>query len=40
LLALLIGCGLASYYEHLYGEGDEEQEQAVSLTEHPMHVSN
>ena len=30
LLALLIGCGLASYYEHLYGEGDEEQEQAVS----------
>src|SRR5215471_13315608 len=40
LLALLIGCGLASYYEHLYGEGDEEQEQAVSLTEHAIHVSN
>jgi hypothetical protein len=27
LLALLIGCGLASYYYHLYGETDEEDEQ-------------
>ena len=25
-LALLIGCGLASYYFHVYGESDEEQE--------------
>jgi len=26
-LALLIGCGLASYYYHVYGETDEEDEQ-------------
>jgi hypothetical protein len=26
-LALLIGCGLASYYFHVYGESDEEDEQ-------------
>src|SRR4051794_36630400 len=26
LLALLIGCGLASYYFHVYGESDEEQQ--------------
>jgi hypothetical protein len=30
LLALLIGCGLASYYAHLYLEQDEEEEQSVS----------
>jgi len=26
-LALLIGCGLASYYYHVYGESDEEDQQ-------------
>ena len=26
LLVLLIGCGLASYYVHMYGEQDEEQD--------------
>jgi hypothetical protein len=26
LLALLLGCGLASYYYHLYGESDEQDE--------------
>jgi hypothetical protein len=26
VLALLIGCGLASYYFHVYGESDEEQQ--------------
>ncbi len=26
-LALLVGCGLASYYYHVYGETDEEDEQ-------------
>jgi hypothetical protein len=26
LLALLIGCGLASYYFHVYGESDEDQQ--------------
>jgi hypothetical protein len=31
LLVLLIGCGLASYYFHLYGEQDEDQ-QDDSLT--------
>ena len=31
LLVLLIGCGLASYFFHLYGEQDEEQ-QDESLT--------
>jgi hypothetical protein len=25
MLALLVGCGLASYYFHLYAESDEEQ---------------
>ena len=28
LLALLIGCGLATYYYHLYAEGDEEQDDS------------
>ena len=27
MLALLLGCGLASYYYHLYGETDEEDQQ-------------
>lgn len=27
LLALLIGCGLTSYYYHVYGESDEENQQ-------------
>jgi hypothetical protein len=27
MLALLIGCGLASFYYHVYGETDEEDEQ-------------
>jgi len=26
LLALLLGCGLATYYYHLYAEGDDEQD--------------
>jgi hypothetical protein len=26
LLAVLLGCGLATYYYHLYAEGDEEQD--------------
>jgi len=30
LLVLLIGCGLASYYAHLYLEEDEQDEQSVS----------
>src|SRR5579871_3093743 len=31
LLILLVGCGLASYYVHVYGEEDEDQEDQ-SLT--------
>ena len=31
LLALLVGCGLASYFSHVYGEQDEDQEDE-SLT--------
>ena len=31
LLVLLVGCGMASYYVHLYGEQDEDQ-QDESLT--------
>ena len=27
LLALLVGCGLASYYVHLYDESDEDDQQ-------------
>lgn len=27
LLALLIGCGVATYYYHVYGESDEEDEE-------------
>ena len=27
MLALLLGCGLASYYYHVYGETDEEDQQ-------------
>ena len=27
MLALLLGCGLTSYYYHLYGETDEEDQQ-------------
>jgi hypothetical protein len=31
LLALLMGCGLASYYFHIYGESDEElQDETVT----------
>jgi hypothetical protein len=30
LLALLIGCGLASYYYHLYEEQDEEEDTAAA----------
>jgi hypothetical protein len=32
LLILLIGCGLASYYVHLYGEEDEEQDDSATST--------
>ena len=31
LLALLIGCGLASYYAHLYLEEDEEEQNVSEL---------
>jgi len=27
MLALLVGCGLASYYYHLYGETDEQDQE-------------
>jgi hypothetical protein len=31
LLALLLGCGLATYYFHVYGEGDEDgQDETVT----------
>ena len=30
LLILLIGCGLASYYFHVYGEQDDEEEDSVN----------
>src|SRR5215471_324691 len=32
LLALLVGCGLSSYYVHLYGEQDENDEEQQSLS--------
>jgi hypothetical protein len=32
LVALGIGCGLASYYVHVYGEDDEEDNQDGSVT--------
>ncbi len=32
LLILLIGCGLASYYYHVYGEQEEDQEDDESVT--------
>jgi hypothetical protein len=28
LLAVLLGCGLVTYYYHLYAEGDEEQDDS------------
>src|SRR4051812_24012704 len=34
-LALLIGCGLASYYFHVYGESDDEQ-QDETITSQAM----
>jgi hypothetical protein len=39
-LALLIGCGLASYYYHVYGETDEDEEQdtQTSLMTVPLHT--
>jgi hypothetical protein len=32
LLVLLVGCGLSSYYVHLYGESDEDQDQDQGVT--------
>jgi hypothetical protein len=32
LLVLLIGCGLSSYYVHLYGEQDEQQDQDTAVS--------
>jgi hypothetical protein len=32
LAALLVGCGLASYYYHLYEQQDDEQEQNLSTS--------
>lgn len=31
VLVLLVGCGLASYYYHVYGESDEDDEQDSSV---------
>jgi hypothetical protein len=41
LLILLIGCGLASYYAHLYDEEDDEEEDSVTSSSLvvPMPVS-
>ena len=33
LLALLVGCGLATYYFHVYGESDEEQEDETATSQ-------
>jgi hypothetical protein len=33
LIALLIGCGLASYYFHVYGESDEEQQDETQTSQ-------
>jgi hypothetical protein len=30
LLALLVGCGMASYYVHVYGESDESDEEDMT----------
>jgi hypothetical protein len=38
LLAFLIGCGLASYYAHLYLEEEEQEEQNVSELKMPAPV--
>jgi hypothetical protein len=40
MLALLLGCGLASYYYHVYGETDESDEEdsqtsALTMPHHP-----
>ena len=35
LLVILIGCGLASYYAHLYLEEEEQDEQNVSVLRMP-----
>jgi hypothetical protein len=32
MVALLAGCGLASYYYHVYGETDEEDEQGANIS--------
>ena len=32
LLVFLVGCGLASYYVHIYGEQDEEPDDNVTST--------
>ncbi|PWU03557.1 MAG: hypothetical protein C5B51_18640 [Terriglobia bacterium] len=36
LLALLVGCGLASYYYHLYEEQEEHQEESTAQTKMPV----
>jgi len=38
LLALLVGCGLSSYYVHLYGEPDEEDEDQSLSSSLVWHV--
>jgi cation transport ATPase len=40
MLAFLIGCGLASYYAHLYLEEEEQEEQNVSEDFHPQAVEH
>ena len=30
LIALLVGCGLASYYFHVYGEQDDQQDEELT----------
>lgn len=40
LIALLIGCGLVTYYVHVYDETDEDQDQqddTVSMLYNPIH---
>ncbi len=36
LLVLLLGCGLSSYYVHLYGEQDEDQQDQESTVSRIM----
>jgi hypothetical protein len=37
-LALLLGCGLSSYYVHMYGEGDEQDEEDTQTSSYSLLV--